>query len=237
MYEPRFYRNWAESQDLISFNVQISESDLHIRAQENLCDKSKELLLKYRYQLESYIKTHPEFLTTLEPFKVDKIAPEIVKDMADAGTTAGVGPMAAVAGAIAGFIGRDLMKLTKGDVIIENGGDDFIFCTKPRKVGIYAGDKLPALYIEIEPQQTPCGICTSSGKMGPSLSFGKADSVTIISKSCSLADAAATAVGNMVKTETDIEKSLESALAIQGVEGVIIAIGKKIGIKGNVKLA
>jgi hypothetical protein len=123
-------------------------------------------------------------------------------------------------------------------VIIENGGDIYLATSKERKIGIYAGDSPLSLKIGIVigPKENPLGVCTSSGTVGHSLSFGKADAVCILSKSAALADAVATAVGNVVKEKKDIEYGLELAREIEGVLGVLIIVGEKMGVWGNVTL-
>ena len=234
-YQNRYYRDWQGTGELVSFKVQVSESDLLIMAEKDLSAEAREALVKYRHQLESYIKVHPEFLATLKPYFVEPLVPPLIRDMALAGQKANVGPMAAVAGAIAEKVGAELLKYSR-EVIIENGGDIFIAGTKKRSVGIYGGKKIKDLAVEIGPEKMPCGVCTSSGVMGHSLSFGKADSATVISGSASLADAAATAVCNMVQSAEDIEKALEYALGIEGVTGAVICKDKTVGIKGDVKL-
>ncbi|MBN1622381.1 MAG: UPF0280 family protein [Endomicrobiales bacterium] len=236
MYQPRFYRNWIKTSDLVSFNVQVSESDLNVQAKEDLSEVIKELLLKYRGQIESHIQTHPDFAKSLKPYPAEPLAPKIIRDMCFFGEKAGVGPMAAVAGAIAENIGTEILRKHDTELIIENGGDIFLASKKERKIGIYSGKSMPALNVEIKPEQMPCGICTSSGKMGHSMSFGKADSVTVLAKSCTLADAVATAACNQVQSEDDIKKSIEFAMNIEEVEGVVVVINRKIGIKGNLKL-
>ena len=238
IYEPRTYRNQVHGTDLVSFDVTIKETDLYIRARKNLRGKAERLVEKYRKILEKYIDRNPDFLATLEPFYANKNAPMIVKEMAESGTAAGVGPMAAVAGAIAEYVGRELLEYT-AEVIVENGGDIYIKSLSPRTVSIYAG-KSPlgkALALEISPEDTPLGICTSSGTIGHSLSYGKADAVVIIAPSASLADAVATATGNIVKTESDIQAGLEFTEKIPGVKGAVIIINDKMGVHGDLKLS
>jgi len=146
--------------------------------------------------------------------------------------------MAAVAGAIAEYVGRELLEYSP-EVIAENGGDIFIRSLSPRTVRIYAGKSSLSnkIALEISPEDTPLGICTSSGTVGHSLSYGKADAVVIISPSASLADAVATATGNLVKTETDIQVGLEFSKKIPGVKGTLIIINDKIGVHGDLKLS
>jgi ApbE superfamily uncharacterized protein (UPF0280 family) len=145
--------------------------------------------------------------------------------------------MAAVAGAMAESVSKDLLKFSK-EVIVENGGDIYLATSKERRVAIYAGGSPLSLKIGIliKPEETPLGICTSSGTVGHSLSFGKADAVCILSKSAALADSAATAVGNLVQEKRDIEKGLERGKEIEGVLGTVIIVGEKIGVWGNITL-
>jgi ApbE superfamily uncharacterized protein (UPF0280 family) len=237
IYQPRTYRKWHDSPDLVSFTVSVKETNLFVSAKIDLERKTHRLVLKYRAILERYIAGHPDFLTSLKPVDVEPEAPMIVRDMAEATRKAGVGPMAAVAGAVAQFIGEELAEYSP-DIIIENGGDIYIRTTRDRVIGVYAGDSPLSgrLGIELSPQETPCGICTSSGTVGHSLSFGKADAVTIISPSATLADAVATACGNVIQTAGDIEKGLAVAAKTGGVTGAVIIVSDRVGAWGNVRL-
>lgn len=235
--QPRTYRSWVESKDLVPFTVTVKETDLYIRAVRNLQRKAYKLVLKYRSFLEGYIARNPIFLTTLEPLVVEKDAPQIARQMAEAAALVGVGPMAAVAGAIAEFVGKDLLEFSP-EIIVENGGDIFMKCLKDRVIGIYAG-KSPLsgkVGLEIKWQDTPLGVCTSSGTVGHSLSFGKADAVVTVAQSAILADAAATAIGNRVSEPGDIDRALEFAKRIDGLGGVVIIKDESMGAWGNVKL-
>jgi ApbE superfamily uncharacterized protein (UPF0280 family) len=168
---------------------------------------------------------------------VEEDAPSIVKDMAEAARTVGVGPMAAVAGAIAEAVGVDLLVHTP-EVIVENGGDIFMKLLKSRLIGVYAGESAITgkIALEISPEETPLGVCTSSGTVGHSLSLGAADAVIILSHSAALADAAATAIGNIIKSAEDIAVAIEKVQLINGVTGVVIIKGDKLGVWGKVKL-
>jgi ApbE superfamily uncharacterized protein (UPF0280 family) len=235
--EPRTYRHWIERRDLVPFNVTIKETDLYIRAASDLHRKAYRLVEKYRARLEKYIGARPRFASSLEPVPVPGNAPSIVKDMAEAGRKAGVGPMAAVAGAIAECVGRELLEYSP-EVIVENGGDIFLKILSKRTVGIFAGDSplTGKLGLEIEAGETPLGVCTSSGTVGHSLSFGKADAVIALAASAALADAAATAIGNRVSSPDDVSAAIEFAGQIPGLRGVVIIIGEELGAWGQVKL-
>ena len=237
MYEKRTYRNLVKTDDLVKFEVIVKETDLLVRAERDLSKETRESILKYRYQLETYIAMNPEFQKSLIPLKDDSDVPEIVREMIRTSQLAHVGPMAAVAGAMAESVSKDLLKLSK-EVIVENGGDIYLSISKERTIGIYAGDSPLSLKIGIviRPEETPLGICTSSGTVGHSLSFGKADAVCILSRSAALADAAATAVGNIIQEKKDIELGLERGKEIEGVLGTLIIVGEKMGVWGNIKL-
>ncbi len=237
-YQPRYYRDWSKDRDLVSFNVVVKETDLYIRARRYLKNKALEIVQRQRSLLENYISRHPGFLTSLEPFPLGNDAPAIAKAMEDAAEKVQVGPMAAVAGAFAEFVGRDLLKFS-AEVIVENGGDIFLKSTKSRLVGVYAGENSPLtgkIALKIEPADTPLGVCTSSGTVGHSLSFGKSDAVIVLSPSTALADAAATAIGNIVKEETDVPKALDYARSVTGLVGVAVIINDKMGVWGKINL-
>jgi ApbE superfamily uncharacterized protein (UPF0280 family) len=237
MREPRFYRHWIKDSGLISFNVAVEQTDLYIRSQRNLKNKALDSVLKHRGSIEAYIGHHPLFLTTLDAYKAESEAPIIIKEMARASQLAGVGPMAAIAGAIAEAVGRDLLAFSP-EVIVENGGDIFLKISEKKLVGIYAGQSFftKKIALEIMPGETPLGIGTSSGRVGHSLSLGSADAVIGVSSSAALADAAATAIGNIVMAAEDIPKAIEQAQCIGGLSGVVIIIGDQMGMWGRVKI-
>ena len=238
MYEPRTYRHWVSDKDLVSFSVRVKETDLLIRANRDLKSQALKSTKKYRAELEEYIISHPAFEVSLEPLSVEKYAPSIVKEMADAAMKVGVGPMAAVAGAIAERVGRELLDFSD-EVIVENGGDIFIKTCTERLIGVYAGasELTGKIAFAIRPEETPLGVCTSSGTVGHSFSFGTADAVVVFSSSTSLADTAATAIGNLIGSAEDIQRGLQFAQGIDGLHGVAIIKDDHMGLYGQIKLA
>lgn len=231
------YRNLIRSGGLHSFQIEIKESNLLLLANKKLPKETEEALIWCRKDIEQYIYKHPDFKITFKPFPLEKEMPPIVRTMAEAAREVGVGPMAAVAGAIAEFVGKKLLDHCH-QVIVENGGDIFIKTKKKRKVGIYAGNSplSERFALEIEPQHTPLGICCSAGTFGHSQSLEKADAVIILSSSVSFADATATAVCNMLKDDNSIGKCLEFLKKLPSVRGGIIIKDKKMGVWGQVKI-
>ncbi len=223
--------------DLVSFTVVVKETDLLIHASSNLKRKALKAIMKYRRILESYIEKNPDFLTSLKPLPLRDGEPLIIKAMIEATAKAGVGPMASVAGAIAEFVGKELLEFSP-QVIVENGGDIYLKSTEKRVIGIYAGSSPLSgkIGLEIDGRDTPLGICTSSGTVGHSLSYGRADAVVVLSPSTPLADACATAIGNLIKQPQDIEEALKFAQKIDGLRGVLIIVGDELGAWGEVNL-
>jgi uncharacterized protein len=241
-YIKRTYRRTKEQGDLVSSIVRIKETDLHIQADRDVRKRATELVLQFRLQIEDYIVRHPDFYATLVPMPMDNLAPPIVQDMLQAAGAAGVGPMAAVAGSIAAFVGEKLVGEGVTEVVVENGGDIFLQRKKECTVAIFAGQSILSnkMGVVITPEQMPCGVCTSSGTVGHSLSFGQADAVTVVARSPALADAVATCIGNEVKGidggKAGINRALEKAREIDGIRGVIVICGDLLGVVGDVQL-
>jgi len=242
-YVERSYRLLHRQQDLVFFQIAIKETDLDIgiprdKFNSGLVKGAKQEIIKIRSQLEQYIAANRIFLHTLEPYQPGPYAPEIARAMAGAAAAAGTGPMSAVAGAVAQHVGLYLAKRCR-EVIVENGGDIYLRSGKMRKIGVFAGPSpfTNRLALEIQPHRTPLGICTSSGTVGHSLSFGCADAVVIMAPSAILADAVATATGNRVQNEDDLQAAVEFAMSINSVTGALAIKNDKLAAVGAVKLA
>ncbi|MCK5071193.1 MAG: UPF0280 family protein [Desulfocapsa sp.] len=241
-YSERVYRKLVTQEGLVSTHIQIEETDLHILAERTVTDLVTELVLQYRAQLESYIVKNPQFCASLDPLSSDKIVPPLIRDMLNAGEQAGVGPMAAVAGSIAEYVGKNLVDSGLSEVMVENGGDIFLQRNRDCSVAIFAGESSLSykVGVKIPSALMPLGICTSSGTVGHSLSMGKADSVTVLSHSTPLADAAATRLGNEVsKADNDsdgIRNALEISKEISGILGVVVICGENMGAIGDIEL-
>lgn len=238
VWEPRTYRQLVEPSGLVTFEVRNGETDLQVSASRSLAREAAVLVRAVREPLEAYVAAHPRFAESFVSVDVEDSAPEIVRAMAAAGRAAGVGPMAAVAGAVAERVARGLAVQSR-DVIVENGGDIYLVGEGPRRVLLDAGDSplSRAVAIVLEAATLLTAVCTSSGKVGHSVSLGVAHAVTVVSPDGALADAAATALGNLVHGPDDIAAVLERAAAIPGITGTVAIAGDRIGAVGDIVLA
>jgi len=241
-YTERKYRQEMAQGDLVSSHVRVSETDLHILADRAVEKEALETVLQCRLQLEGYAARHPAFFPSLVPLPADPLAPPLIREMLDAGAAAGVGPMAAVAGAIAEKVGRSLLAAGIREVIVENGGDIFLYRKKDCTVSIFAGQSPLSgrVGLQIRSGEQPLAVCTSSGTVGHSLSFGNADSVTVVAASTALADAVATRLGNEVGRggggEGGIRLALQTAGEFRDIAGVVVICGQLMGAVGGVEL-
>lgn len=192
-------------------------------------------IVRQRHILEDYIRRHPEFQRSLVPIGLHADAPEIARHMAWAANLVGVGPMAAVAGAMAQWAAKAALAAGADEAIVDNGGDIYLKAVEPVIVSLGTGTTKLAdrLAFRVEPEETPIAICSSSGKMGHSMSLGLCDLATIVAKDAALADAAATQAANLVRTPDDVDAALERIIAIQGIAGVLIVKDDRIGLVGR----
>ena len=231
------YRSRVVRGGLECFEVLVKQTDLWVAAEKRLEKEARDLVLSARHALEGYIEEHPQFGTSLAPLPPDPFAPLIVKQMLEAGRLAGVGPMAAVAGAIAQFVGEGLLGWSS-QVIVENGGDIFLATKEETTVKLWAGTSPfgEKLGLTIPPEMMPLGVCSSSATVGHSLSMGQADLVTVMAKSPPLADAVATRIGNKIKEKKDMEAGINWAKELPGVKGIVIILNDALASWGEVEL-
>lgn len=234
MFQERTYRHWVKADDLVASHVRRDESDLYILSKQDATAAAGGLLAEVRQDLEAYIRRDEKFCTTLKPHRTAYDAPLIARRMAAAAARYEVGPMAAVAGAIAECVGEQL----SGDAVVENGGDIFVRSGRPLTFTLYAGEESPFTgRLRFSPRvEGSYGVCTSSGTVGHSKSFGKADAVCVIARDAAVADAAATALCNRVESEADLDRVLEAAAADDEILGLIAVMGERIGIWGCVEI-
>jgi uncharacterized protein len=192
-------------------------------------------IVAQRAALEAYIRRHPAFQRAMEPVGLRADAPDIAREMARAAERVGVGPMAAVAGAIAERAAQAACAAGARAVMIDNGGDVFVVLTHPALIGLHTGTAMLSnrLAFHVPPERTPLALCSSSGRMGHSTSLGACDLATVVSANAALADAAATRAANLVCTAADIDPALEAIGSIPGVDGVLIVKDDRIGLSGR----
>ncbi|QQO07489.1 UPF0280 family protein [Breznakiella homolactica] len=250
MYRDRFYRERLGGGRFYSFTLREEESDLWIGWNtagggpdiREVASAAEALLRAVRRDIQAYAAEHRDFTGALEPLPADPSAPPAVLSMLNAGAAAAVGPMAAVAGAIAEAIGRGLAdRFGFRETIVENGGDLWVSLAEPLSLSVYAGlSSLSGKFsITIDPSMGPCGIACSSGTVGPSLSYGKADAAVVIARDAAAADAWATALGNRLKYREDLAPAVNGLMEASGELrplGALAVMGDRMAAAGNIKL-
>lgn len=191
-------------------------------------------IVRQRHLLEDYLRRHSEFQRSLVPIEVRSDAPEIARHMAWAAGLVRVGPMAAVAGAMAQWAAEAGLAAGAEEAIVDNGGDIYLKAVEPVVIALGTGTaKLgDRLAFRVEPDETPVSICSSSGKMGPSMSLGQCDLATVVAPDAALADAAATQAANLVRSAEDVNSAVERIRSIEGIAGVLIVKDDRIGLAG-----
>lgn len=241
VYQPRTYRQDLNPERFAEFTLQYLDTDLwigvdHGSFRKEIAETALREVVSLRTGLDRYIHRQPLFRTSLVPVNPldHPFAP--VTAMAEAGIRTGTGPMSSVAGMFARQVGERIRKKFRvKELVVENGGDCYIFIKEDLLFTIYAGDSplSEKIAVIVPANETPCGVCTSSGTVGPSFSFGKADAVTVSCYSPLLADAWATALGNRVRSPGDIESVLTFSEKIPEILSLVIICGDKTGIRGK----
>ena len=202
------------------------------------CDKFDAVtaqIVRQRRILEDYIERDPDFRDSLEPIDLHTDAPEIAQRMARAARLLGVGPMAAVAGAMAQCAAEAALEAGAAEAIVENGGDIYLRAAEPVIIALVTGTAKLAdqLAFSLQPQDTPVAICSSSGKMGHSKSLGRCDLAAVIAPDAALADAAATQAANLVGSVEDVDPTLERIAGVEGIDGLMIVKDDRVGLAGS----
>ncbi len=213
----------------------FSFKDTHLKVYGSEYDKITEVIVQERKKLEAYILRHPEFKNALSPIALLPEAPEIAQKMSKASTATGLGPMASVAGTLAQIGVEAAKEAGCNEAIVENGGDMYIMSPTPVTIGIYAGKNSigAQLAFQLTPEELPLAICSSSSKMGHSLSLGDCELATVIAKDAALADSVATLTCNSISHERDVELILDKVGQIEGIRGILVVKNSKIGLWGN----
>ena len=229
-------------------SFRLKETSVWITAdEERYIEVAKHEIMRRRRDLERFVRWHPYFLVTFERYRIDDDVevggtretgeiPEVVRRMIDAADKFGIGPMSAVAGTLAEFTVEAMRDAGATHAMVDNGGDIALINDREVLVGIYAGESQFSnkLALRIKPSASLTGICTSSGTVGHSISFGTADAATVISASASLSDAAATALCNAVTDARSIKEAFDVIKHVEGVEGALVIYRDTLATWGNV---
>jgi ApbE superfamily uncharacterized protein (UPF0280 family) len=232
----RFYRDWVSRPELRAFQVKIAQTDLFIQADRVLKKEAIDYTLEARRIIEQYILDRPEFLTSLTPIPDDPLAPPLIKEMLNASKNFEVGPMASVAGAIAQFVGERLLAHSR-EVIVENGGDIFASVETPLKISVlYSLRPERSIKIRVDSKTMPISICSSSAKIGHSLSLGEGDLACVISQAGAVSDAAATLACNLIKRDMGVEGVVQILREKGPLLGAILIGNGQVSLFGDLEI-
>ncbi len=243
-----------------AFQLVLGESDLRIIADvpqgesvHGLAKAMLKTLEQLRADIQSWARLYPEFQKSLAPLDAPSKAPEIVRRMYDGASLAGVGPFAAVAGTVAHML-AEAHSAVIPNLIIENGGDVYMFSTKERVVALLAepepaqndlvqlsaeqgGPSIPTLLgLRFEAKDFPLALCASSATIGHSLSLGRGELAVVRAVDGATADAVATALGNRLRGASSVQQALDFGQSIKGVEGLFVQCDAHMGIWGQMEL-
>ena len=244
MYNDRTYRQQFRTDRWHGFVVKYKETDVWIGVDKKsfhreMTEFVEQIIRNLRDEADSYLAKNLRYTLSLVPYNALDDAPEILKKMSEISQQTGVGPMATVAGAFAEHIAKELKKCFNiEEIIVENGGDIYVDIQNDIEVAVFAG-KSPLsekVGLRIEAKESPLGICTSSGTVGHSLSFGRADAVMIVCKDATLADAYATVFANKIQTEEDIDPTLKLIEKEKNILSAMLVKNEKMGVVGQFEL-
>ena len=239
-YRERSYRSRFSNDERRWFCVKFLESDLWIGVDRGSYRASMEadtyaMLVDLRRQMDAYLLMDPQYKTALTPYDAGLEAPNILKEMSRVSHKTGIGPMSAVAGAVAKKVAEFL---GTQEVIVENGGDIYAQAASDMDISVFAGQSplSEKIGLHIPAAEFPLGICTSSGTVGPSLSLGRADAVMIVCKDVLLADSYATAMANRIKKVNDLQSVIDRISDIPEILGAIAVKDDRMAISGRFEL-
>lgn len=243
-YTERSYRSHFANDSKRWFCVKFLESDLWIGVGKDSYLFSMEqdvysLLVELRRSMDAYLLMDPLYKSALEPYDAQDSAPQILKHMSKVSHRSGIGPMSAVAGAVAEHVAGFLSgRYNLGDVVVENGGDIYAQSSTDMDIAVFAGTSplSQKVGLHIPAECFPLGICTSSGTVGPSLSFGRADAMMIVCRDTALADTYATAMANRIHGTEDLQPVMDLIQANPDIMGALAVKDDRMAVCGNFEL-
>ena len=243
-YKDRTYRRRFCSDRWHGFVVKYKETDVWVGVDKKsfrseMPECTMQIIRELRDAMDVYLKQDPNYVLSLTTYEAQEHAPETAKRMSEISHQLGVGPMATVAGAFAAHIAQELKnRFEIEEIMVENGGDIYADIKNDMDVCVFAGESplSEKIGLHIEAKESPLGICTSSGTVGPSLSFGKADAVMMVCRDALLADGYATVFANQIQTTADIDPVLNLIAREKDILSALIVKDDKMGIIGQFEL-
>jgi len=220
--------------EFVLAKLEIEETAATIAADRDFVGEAVNAIKAARGEIERQIRRDRFFLTTLEPYEPTRDCPRIIRRMCDASEAAGVGPMATVAGAIAQEAVEAMVSQGCTHCWVDNGGDIALRLDRPATLEVFSDPSSKNAYaMVLEPTDDITGICTSSGRLGHSISFGDSDVALAIADDAVLADALATAIGNQVTNAASLELCFDKFRRVRGfraglamIDGAVATCGK-----------
>jgi ApbE superfamily uncharacterized protein (UPF0280 family) len=213
--------------------VEIAETAATIAAEGRFVERAVEALKATRSEIERQVRKDPFFLTTMEPYTPQDPGP-VVRRMCDASAVAGVGPMATVAGAVAQVALEAMVEQGCDHGWVDNGGDVALVLSAPATMEVFhePGAKT-AFGLGLEPTHGIIGVCTSSGRLGHSISLGDSDVALAVADSAFLADALATAIGNRVHGPSTLGTCFDPFKGTKGMIGALAMADGEVAMHGR----
>jgi len=243
-YKERSYRSRFSGDERRWFCVKFLESDLWIGVDKGSYSVSMEadiygMMVELRRCMDAYLLMDPQYKAALVPYDAGPDAPDILKEMSRVSHKTGIGPMSAVAGAVAKAVADYIKsKYSVKEVIVENGGDIYAEAQNDMDIAVFAGQSplSERVGLHIPATAFPLGICTSSGTIGPSLSLGRADAVMILCHDVLLADSYATAMANCIQTVNDLQPVIDRITNTPAILGALAVKDDRMAVCGRFEL-
>ena len=243
-FQNRTYRQQFRNDRWHGFVVKYKETDVWIGVDKKsfhreMPEFAEQIIRVLRDEADIYLQQDPQYKLSLVPYPALEFAPKILKEMSEISFKTDVGPMATVAGAFATHLAHNLKeRFNIEELVVENGGDIYADIKNDLNISVFAGDSplSEKVGLQVDARESPLGICTSSGTVGHSFSFGKADAVMIVCKNATLADAFATVFANKIQNPEDIDKILQQIECEKDILSALIVKDDKMGIFGQFQL-
>ena len=213
---------------------QYKETIVSIVCEEPFVKVAEQAIFEARDIIERKVAEDPFFRITYEPYPASPDDDILIQRMCNASEISGVGPFAGVAGAVAVHAVERMKEAGANEAIVENGGDVAFLSDRQVPVGLFADHPVLKDVAFMVSSDGITGICSSSAKIGPSVSLGSSNVCTVFSDDVILADCCATALGNLVTDEDSLSEALEKVGSLQGVKGCMACIGGKVAFYGDV---